>query len=162
MTTYGPGNPPPEFDDIDPELKDLARRMIADEIANDPEAFLADQLDLDLLLWGNTYVVDGKRVDPTTVVVHRRTPQGQAEQVHPPIHTQEEFLTALDVLLDHTLHADECYIDDAQTECVCAIGKVRAVLPPCGAVQPPPSGEGHLYRCTRNAHPSSPDRHTFG
>lgn len=84
------------------------------------------------------------------------------------IHSQEEFLTALDTLLDHTLHADECYIDDAQTECVCVIGKVRAALPPCGATQLPayPTPENRdptrAWQCTRNAHPASPDRHTFG
>lgn len=78
-----------------------------------------------------------------------------------PTVTQDELLTALDELLDSALHDDRCYIHENDTECVCVIGKVRAALPPCGAVQAPPSGEGYVYKCHRNAHPASPDRHVF-
>lgn len=77
------------------------------------------------------------------------------------IRTQEEFLTALDELLDHTLHAEGCYIDPNDTTCVCVIGKVRAVLPACMVKQPPPSGEGDLWSCVRTAHLASPDRHVW-
>lgn len=97
-------------------------------------------------------------------------PGNPPPESEPTIHTQEEFLTALDVLLDHTLHADECYCDPNDTVCVCVIGKVRATLPPCGATriqrvntQGAFGGEGQtVYKCTRNAHPASPDRHVFG
>lgn len=94
------------------------------------------------------------------------TPYGPGNpppESEPTIHSQEEFLTALDILLDHSLHADECYIDDAQTECVCVIGKVRAALPPCGATYRPkhPQRGDRIATCLRSAHPASPDRHVF-
>lgn len=135
MTAYGPGNPPPEFD---PPRADLWPGVISlDQVVG--------------------YQVGGKMHAPGEVTIALSLP------AEPRIHSQEEFLTALDVLLDHTLHADECYIDDAQTECVCVIGKVRAVLPPCGATYRPkhPQRGDRIATCLRNAHPASPDRHVF-
>lgn len=156
MTAYGPGNPPPEDD--------------------------AARLQLDVLLFGQAFTLDGIRVPPEGVVLHQAATVhvthadadecarifnlGFAEAVEQytgagSIHTQEEFLTALDELLDHTLHAEGCYIDPNDTTCVCVIGAVRAVLPPCMVKQPPPSGEGDLWSCTRSVHPASPDRHVW-
>lgn len=82
-----------------------------------------------------------------------------------PVKTQDELLTALDELLDSALHDDRCYIHENDTECVCVIGKVRAALPPCGAVRiqrapERPSGK-RVLRCHRSAHPASPDMHVF-
>lgn len=80
-----------------------------------------------------------------------------------PTHTQDELLTLLDELLDNALHDDRCYIDPDNTTCVCVIGKVRAALPPCGAVYRPanPQRGDRIVTCHRNAHPASPDRHVF-
>ena len=86
------------------------------------------------------------------------------------IRTQDELLTDLDELLDNALHDDHCYITPNDTVCVCVIGRLRAVLPPCGAVQIRKvatqgafGGEGRsVWKCLRNAHPASPDRHYFG
>lgn len=78
-----------------------------------------------------------------------------------PVKTQDELLTALDELLDSALHDDACYIDENDTECVCVIGKVRAALPPCGMSIYSGAEGSKPYKCHRNAHPSSPDRHVF-
>lgn len=75
--------------------------------------------------------------------------------------TSEELLTLLDEMLDRTLHSDACHIDPDDTTCICVIGQLRSVLPPCTATQPPPSGQGDLWHCTRKAHPASPDRHVW-
>jgi len=74
--------------------------------------------------------------------------------------TQEELLTALDELLDNALHGDGCYVDPNDTVCFCLIGTIRNVLPQC-AVQKL-MVFGRPWRCTRTAHPASPDRHVFG
>lgn len=74
--------------------------------------------------------------------------------------TQEELLTAMDELLDNALHSDECFIDPDDTTCVCLIGTLRAALPPCNVHKL--MVFGRPWRCTRSAHPASPDRHTFG
>jgi len=76
-----------------------------------------------------------------------------------PVKSQDELLTALDELLDSSLHDDGCYIDAHDTTCRCIIGRIRAVLPPCGAAQD--KGNGVFWKCHRNAHPASPDRHVF-
>jgi hypothetical protein len=81
--------------------------------------------------------------------------------------TQDELLTALDELLDNALHDDRCYIHENDTECVCIIGVIRAVLPPCGAVKITPTGVpawakgAKAWKCLRTAHPASPERHYF-
>ena len=79
------------------------------------------------------------------------------------VSTQDELLTALDELLDNTLHDDRCYIGENDTTCVCIIGAIRSVLPPCGAVYRPahPQRGDRIVTCHRNAHPASPDRHVF-
>lgn len=78
------------------------------------------------------------------------------------IHTQEEFLTALDELLDHTLHLDTCYIEPHDSTCVCVIGMVRAVLPACEATYPRElTVDPSQWRCVRTAHLASPDRHVW-
>lgn len=139
-----------------------------------------ERLDIDRIMFGNAYTVNGKRVPPEDVVVHEvLTPSGTERigyQVQPKtvdnlqtelckgvettIRGQDEFLTLLDELLDDTLHDDRCYIHPSDTECVCIIGRIRAVLPPCGAVVD--KGNGVYWKCVRNAHPTSPDRHTYG
>ena len=73
--------------------------------------------------------------------------------------TQDELLTQLDELLDRALHGPECFIDPDDTLCHCVIGKVRAALPPCPEYAMSPGGRP--YKCHRNAHPASPDRHVF-
>lgn len=78
-----------------------------------------------------------------------------------PTVTQDELLTALDELLDSALHDDRCYIHENDTECVCVIGKVRAALPPCGMIIYSGAEGSKPYKCHRNAHPASPDRHVF-
>jgi hypothetical protein len=75
--------------------------------------------------------------------------------------TSAELLTLLDEMLDRTIHSDACHIDPDDTTCFCVIGQLRSVLPPCPVKQPPPSGEGDLWSCTRKAHPASPDRHVW-
>lgn len=158
MTAYGPGNPPPERDDPrGPVLLPLNGRH------DHPYGGVANQHPPEepwqkVRRCPHCSVEDGT---PHYWDCASRQPKGS-------IRSQEEFLTALDELLDHTLHADECYIDAAQTECVCVIGKVRAAMPPCGAVRPRPFEDQRLtqprkyWTCHRNAHPASPDRHTFG
>jgi hypothetical protein len=78
---------------------------------------------------------------------------------------QDDLLTALDELLDNALHSDRCYIGPNDTTCVCVIGKVRAALPLCEAVQDRPMlGEPRdtsYWRCQRTAHPSQPAQHYF-
>lgn len=75
--------------------------------------------------------------------------------------TSAELLTLLDEMLDRTVHSSACHIDPDDTTCFCVIGQLRSVLPPCPVKQPPPSGEGDLWHCTRKAHPASPDRHVW-
>ena len=79
-----------------------------------------------------------------------------------PVRTQDEFLTFLDELLDSTLHDDHCYVNPSDTVCGCIIGRIRAALPPCGAVRPAPGTNGRkVWPCIRTAHPASPDAHYF-
>lgn len=120
-----------------------------------------DRLRLDLLLYGNAYMVNGQRVDPTDVVVHQADEQCQGAEAGPEIRTQDQFLTQLDELLDNTLHDDACYIEPNSTTCVCILGRIRADLPPCGAVRPAPGAPDRMWPCIRTAHPASPDRHWF-
>lgn len=84
--------------------------------------------------------------------------------------SQDDLLTFLDELLDNALHADTCYVNPDDTVCFCLIGEVRAVLPQCEATKDRLGGvhmdatTGYIpaWRCTRTAHPASPDRHVFG
>ncbi|MEV6413871.1 hypothetical protein [Kribbella sp. NPDC051718] len=74
--------------------------------------------------------------------------------------SQDDLLTFLDELLDNAAHSDECYVNPDDTVCFCLIGKVRAALPKCEVNRQ--LAFGRAWRCTRTAHPSSPDRHVFG
>lgn len=75
--------------------------------------------------------------------------------------TSEELLTLLDEMLDRTVHSDACHIDPDDTVCVCVIGQLRSVLPPCTVEYPLVPGDAKLWHCTRKAHPASPDRHVW-
>lgn len=133
-----------------------------------------ERLAEDLWMFGNAYTVNGRRVPPEDVVVHEHVCDPDIDHDHDPlpsvqetgwtaqvarIHSQDEFLTVLDELLDNALHDDRCYTHPSDTECVCIIGRVRAVLPPCGAIVD--KGNGVYWKCHRNAHPASPGRHVF-
>lgn len=127
----------------------------------------ADKVRLDLLMTGNAYMVDGKRIPPESVVVYRLQTVADLEtelckgvESDVPVRHQDEFLTMLDELLDNTLHDDHCYIGPHDTTCVCIIGRLRAVLPPCGAVKD--KGHGVYWTCTRTAHPANPNQHYYG
>lgn len=152
MTTYGPGNPPPE--------REPAGHVCDPDIDHDHDPVTDyERLRMDLLMFGNAYVRDGKRVPPEDVVVLTfGLPEPRTT-----IRSQEELLTDLDELLDNAQHEDTCFINPADTVCGCIIGRIRTILPPCGAVYRPanPQRGDRIVMCLRNAHPSSPDRHVF-
>lgn len=186
---YGAG-PTPESERVDGwpgtvPLDEVVQGQVIRRIQAENE-----RLAEDLALYGNAYTVSGKRVPPEDVMTftatagelqsavadhvcdpdidHDHDPVSQTvdnlknelcKGIETTIRGQDEFLTMLDELLDDTLHDDHCYIHPNDTECVCIIGVIRAVLPPCGAVVD--KGNGVYWKCVRNAHPASPERHVF-
>lgn len=80
---------------------------------------------------------------------------------------QGELVEAVADLLDNALHLEDCYIGPDNTECVCVIGKIRAVLPRCPETRTPMGypetpGVPRYWRCGRTVHPSRPHAHAFG
>lgn len=179
-------------EEIPQELKDLAHRMIADEIANDPDAAVelaqggwqpgtpswpgVESLDSVVLgtlgtpeqhadafqqLRNEQYAKAGLPMPGDAAAGVLRHLLAGVVAATGSIRTQEEFLTALDELLDHTLHSEACYIDPNDTNCVCVIGQVRAVLPACEAVWIAGKGPSSRWTCQRSVHPASPDRHVW-
>lgn len=80
--------------------------------------------------------------------------------------TQDELVVSVADLLEHALHADECYVNPDDTICFCVIGKLRDALPQCDATQTTPRGPlgqltSRVWRCVRIRHPHLPDHHVF-
>lgn len=122
----------------------------------------ADAAALDVALYGNAYLLDGKRVPPQDVLVVQAdccTPELAKLYVC----NQDGLVEAVAKLLDGALHLEDCYITPGETTCVCLIGKLRALLPLCNE---PRVQDGKtrdtFWRCVRHVHPSTPDAHVFG
>lgn len=149
--------------DINPELEDLAHRMLVDEAEN-AGVVLTPLPTTRVSIYHPISPVGPPPGAAVAICVQQLLAELEAEPVVT-LTTQEELLTALDELLDNALHGPECYIGPEDTHCVCVIDRVRAVLPRCEAVQERgrlgEPGDTSYWRCQRSAHPASPDRHFF-
>jgi hypothetical protein len=74
-----------------------------------------------------------------------------------PQHVQADLILALDELLSASQHLPWCEIGPDDTNCLCLIGMVRAVMPMCTHVETQVGSR--KWRCIRHAHPSDPDNH---
>lgn len=125
----------------------------------------AVQAAMDLMLYGNAYLVDGKRVPPEAVLVVDEQDCGTPEARKLYATDQNDLAEAIADQLDHALHLEGCYIGPEETHCVCLVGRIRALLPSCTEPRTQGGyfdGEATYWRCVRTVHPSDPDRHFFG
>lgn len=115
----------------------------------------AEQLATDLLMTGNAYTVDGKRVPPEDVLTYRNYP----------LHSTPEALDGLAEqvadMLDNAMHLEACWISEDETRCVCLIAALRAALPRCGHVENI-GVKGLTRQCLSTVHPSAAYKHVFG
>lgn len=165
---YGPGNPPPESDGPwEPGPESWPGVESLDSVVLGTLGTPEQHADAFQQLRNEQYAKAGLPMPGDAAAGVLRHLLAGVVATTGSIRTQEEFLTALDELLDHTLHAEGCYIDPNDTTCVCVIGQVRAVLPACEATQLPPyptpdnQDPTHAWHCVRTAHLASPDRHVW-
>lgn len=81
---------------------------------------------------------------------------------------QQRLAEHLADLLDNAMHLEACYVSPDNTECVCVIGRLRAVLPRCDYTElknRPWNGTEVLTvsrQCLRTVHPTAHWKHVFG
>jgi hypothetical protein len=141
---YGPGNPPPEQDDF--------------ACCRNGEHKPAEQLRMDLLMYGNAYIVDGKRVPPESVVAYQET---KGYPLHATQAQQDDLAEEISGLLEEAMHLEACWISEDETRCQCIIAKLQDALPRCGHVERIGT-KGLTRQCLSTVHPSAPYKHTFG